>query len=187
MNKRARQVIARLEEMPKQGASYDGKGRHGWRNPIRRDTGSLLQSFVMARNPDKILEIGTAYGLSACYLGTHLKGTLDTIEWDEETAKKAQDNLNEAGISATVHKGDAMQVIPLLAGKYQLVFFDANKDGYFEQFKLLQMYDLLDNNCLLLADNVIDRKRECKDFLLLMQKYEPIVIPTECGLLVARV
>ena len=27
------QVITRLEAMPKQGASYDQKGRHGWRNP----------------------------------------------------------------------------------------------------------------------------------------------------------
>lgn len=181
-------VIARLEAMPKQGASYDQKGRHGWRNPIRADTGALLQSFVMARNPKRILEIGTAHGLSACYLGTHLKdGSLDTIEWDEETATEAQANLDEAGINAKVYSGNALEVIPTLPGTYQLVFLDANKDGYLEQFQLLRQHDLLDENCLILADNVIDREKECANFLEFMQQFSPVIIPTECGLLVARI
>lgn len=184
---KTQKVISRLEEMPKQGVSYDQKGRHGWRNPIRADTGQLLQSFVMARNPDKILEIGTAHGLSACYLGTHLKGTLDTIEWDEETAKEAQANLDEAGIVAKVYNGDAIKIIPTLEGKYQLVFLDANKDGYLEQFQLLQTHGLLAQDCLILADNVIDRKKECQNFLDFIQKFSPATIPTECGLLVVRV
>lgn len=182
-----KQVIARLEEMPKQGVSYDQKGRHGWRNPIRADTGSLLQSFVMARNPERILEIGTAHGLSACYLGTHLKGTLDTIEWDEETANEAKINLIEAGIKARVYNGDALRIIPTLEGQYQLVFLDANKDGYLEQFQLLQAHNLLAENCLVLADNVIDRQKECQNFLDWMVRYNSVVIPTECGLLVACV
>lgn len=181
-------VIERLEQMPKQGESYDQKGRHGWRNPIRSDTGPLLQSYVIAQNPKKILEIGTAHGLSACYLGTHLNGgSIDTIEWDEETAKEAQRNLNEAGIKALVYIGDALQIIPRLQGPYQMVFLDANKDGYLEQIKLLKSSGLLSGNCLVLADNVIDRQKECQDFLDFMEKYNPITIPTECGLLVARV
>jgi len=180
------EVITRLEEMPKQGASYDEKGRHGWRNPIRTDTGSLLTNLVRIKQPLLILEIGTAYGLSTCYLG---QGKPDarivTIEWDEEVAKEAQANLNVAGLYARVMHGDAMEVIRKVPGQFDVVFFDANKDGYLEQFMLLQERRLLAPKCLILADNVIDRQKECQDFLDHMKRYDAVIVPTECGLLVA--
>jgi predicted O-methyltransferase YrrM len=90
-------VIDRLEAMSKQGESYDEKGRHGWRNPIRADTGPLLEALVLANNPKFILEIGTAFGLSGCYLARRLddKGKIVSIEWDKKTASEAQANFNE--------------------------------------------------------------------------------------------
>ena len=62
-------VIEMLEEMSKQGESYaNAEGRHGWRNPIRSDTGPLLRKEVSDRNAMRMLEVGTAHGLSALYL-----------------------------------------------------------------------------------------------------------------------
>lgn len=184
------QVIARLEAMPKQGESYDHKGRHGWANPIRQDTGALLEALTLARGPKRVLEIGTAYGLSGCYIAKNLgKGQMVSIEWDEVRAKEAQTNFNEAGLPVTVYHGDAMQIIKQLAlfRPFDMAFLDANKDGYLEQIQLLQKLNLLADNCLIVADNVIDRRVECQNFLDWMQAYPHIVLKTECGLLVGVV
>lgn len=183
-------VIERLEAMPKQGESYDHKGRHGWANPIRQDTGPLLEALVLARKPRRILEIGTAHGLSGCYMARRLPegGEMISIEWDETRAAEAQANFDEAGLPVKVINGDAMKLIPTLSGQFDLVFMDANKDGYAEQFQALMDLGLLNpTNCTIVADNVIDRKVECQQFLADMTAYPHIVLNTECGLLVATV
>lgn len=185
ITQKTKSVINRLEVMPKQGQSYDEKGRHGWRNPIRGDTGFLLRSLVIASKAKRILEIGTAHGLSGCYLAS-LGGELHTIEWDEKTAEEAQNNLNEAGLLAKVYNGNALEIIPTLQGKFDLVFLDANKDGYLEQVLLCKKKGLLSKNAVIVADNVIDRKEEMADFLAFMADKSEIV-PTECGLLVGIV
>jgi len=180
-------VIERLEAMPKQGESYDHKGRHGWANPIRQDTGPLLEALVIARQPKRILEIGTAHGLSGCYLARRLKGEMVTIEWDERRALEAQGNFDEASLPVKVLSGDAMKIIPTLTGKFDFVFMDANKDGYAEQLRALLDHDLLAPNCTVVADNVIDRQKECQNFLDAMVVFPHLIVPTECGLLVGNI
>lgn len=183
-------VVARLEAMPKQGESYDHKGRHGWANPIRSDTGALLRALVKSRYPSCILEIGTAHGLSGCYLARELppQGVMYSIEWDEDRAKEAQANFDEAGLSVKVLCGDAMQVIDTLPDlKFGVVFLDANKDGYLEQTIKLKNQGRLAEGCIIIADNVTDRESELADFLAWAKEYDAVTIPTECGLLVVRI
>lgn len=184
-------VIDRLEVMPKKGESYDEKGRHGWRNPIREDTGPILRALVLAKQPRRVLEIGTAYGLSLCHIAINAPESCKfvTIEWDSETAVQANINLDEAGLASRseVLCGDAVQIIKSeLGGWFDFVFLDANKDGYLEQFKLLQERGALGQGCLVVADNVIDRQTECQNFLDYMSQYNPEILQTECGLLVAH-
>lgn len=183
----AQAVIDRLERMSKQGESYDAKGRHGWRNPIRRDTGPLLEALVIANQPDWVLEIGTAHGLSGCYIGRNLPrtGRMVSIEWDQATAQEAQANFNEAGLSVEVRSGDAMKLIPNLGiHQFNMVFLDGNKDGYLEQIQALIKGKFLAPACLIVADNVIDRQAECQNFLDFMKDYRHMIVHTECGLLV---
>lgn len=181
-------VIDRLEQMPKQGVSYDDKGRHGWRNPVRGDTGPLLRDLVAAEKPNRILELGTAHGLSACYIGQgNPTARLVTIEWDEATARQAQANLVEAGLSARVMCGDIMKILEGMTGQFDMVFLDANKDGYYEQILKLQERRLLAKGCLIVADNVIDRMTECQNFLIYMHQHPHVIIKTEVGLLVGRI
>ncbi len=190
MNMKLEKVIARLEEMPKQGASYDHKGRHGWANPIRQDTGPLLEAIVLSHHkPKKVLEIGTAHGLSGCYISRWLPegSSMVSIEWDETRATEAQANFNEAGLNVQVKNGDAMAIIPTLEGPFDIVFMDANKDGYLEQIELLKSLGMLSEGCAIIADNVIDRQKECQNFLDWMTQYPHIILKTECGLLVGRV
>ena len=129
------ELIEALELFSKQGESYaDENGRHGWRNPIRADTGALLRSFVLALQPQRVLEIGTAHGLSALYLSSgwhHTEGVrLDTIEFDAEVAAAAQARMDSVGAPVRVLSGDASVVIPSLHDHYEVVFFDAQKSLY---------------------------------------------------------
>lgn len=190
MNETVRNIINELEKMSKQGEAYDNLGEHGWRNPVRADTGFILHSLILARNPNYVLEIGTAYGLSGCYIASALKprAMMVTIEFDPEVAQQAQKLFSEAHLPVTVLPGDAIQVIDSIEERkvFDCVFLDANKDGYLKQIKRLQDRGLLAYNCLVIADNVIDRKDEMQDFLTWMKQYPHITIPTECGLLVGR-
>ena len=193
-NKRIQTVIDRLEAMPKQGERYDGGTEKARRNPIRADTGWLLYSYMLASKPFYALEIGTAFGLSTCYLGAGLRNSgamIHTIEFDPEVAKTAQANLDEAGINAKVWSGDALKVIPCMKGKlvakFGLVFLDADKASYLRYYRALVENNLLMPNVVILADNVLDRASEVKDFMAFMQDYPHTVIPTECGLLVASI
>lgn len=186
-SEKAQEVIDRLEAMSKQGESYDGKGRHGWRNPIRQDTGPLLEALTIAHAPKRVLEIGTAHGLSGCYIARRLRSRakMVSVEWDKATAREAQANFDEAMLPVEVICGDVMEVIDLFLEPFDMVFMDANKDGYLEQVQKLIKLKLLAENCLIVADNVIDRQKECQDFIDYMQRYWHMIVPTQCGLLVS--
>ena len=192
LNKEVLEEINHLEGFSKSGESYTNtNGSYGWRNPIREDTGKILQSLVIAKSPKSILEIGTAHGLSALYLYLGISKTeefiFDTIEFDPLVANDTQERFDKLNIPIKVLSGEAMEVISKLETNYDLVFFDAQKSHYFKQLNLLIERGLIGKNTLLLADNVIDRQDECADFLnwFKSNKIKHTIIPTECGLLVA--
>jgi predicted O-methyltransferase YrrM len=191
MTERVRREIELLESYNKQGESYsDGRGRYGWRNPIRGDTGGLLQALVVAADPSRILEIGTAHGLSALYLisGARSGTTMDTIEFDADVAVETQQRMDACNMPVNVCCGEALEVIEGLEGRYDLVFFDAQKNQYKPQLEKLLERGLAGSGTLLLADNVIDRAEECADFLrwFIDRDIPHHIIGTECGLLVAK-
>ncbi len=188
--------IAQLESMSKQGESYaNASGRYGWRNPIRADTGPLLSERVARRSPRRILEVGTAHGLSALHLMNGVDWAeggvaMDTIEFHEEVARGAQQRFVDLGLPVHVHCGEAMDVIQnQLSGPYDLVFLDAQKSHYGKQLRALMDLGLLSPDCVLLADNVIDRRVECTDLMetLQMRGIPFCILPTQCGLLQARI
>ncbi|MDQ8168348.1 MAG: hypothetical protein P3C09_11370 [Gemmatimonadota bacterium] len=191
MTERVRREIDLLESFSKQGESYsDSTGRYGWRNPIREDTGGLLQALVVTADPARMLEIGTAHGLSGLYLisGARAGTTLDTIEFDVAVAAATQQRMRDCQVPVTVRCGEALTVIDGLAGRYDLVFFDAQKNQYQSQLERLLARGLVGPGTVLLADNVIDRAEECADFLrwFIDREIPHHIIQTECGLLVAK-
>ena len=57
-NKMIENEIEKLEELSKKGERYTNNyGSFGWRNPIRKDTGRIIQSLVISANPKAILEV----------------------------------------------------------------------------------------------------------------------------------
>ena len=186
-------AIRELETYNKQGESYtDATGRYGWRNPIRADTGDLLRILTIAANPLRVLEIGAGHGLSTLYLASGLASHetchIDTIEFDPGVAESTQQRMNDCMAPVRVHTGDALDVIRTLNGRYDLIFFDAQKDKYHDHLKALIDRQLAGPGSIILADNVTDRRTECQPFLdwFAAEGINHYVLPTECGLLVAR-
>jgi len=93
--------------------------------------GKMLALFARMVGARRILEIGTLGGYSSIWMARALPdgGTLATIEFDPHHAAVARDNIARAGLSdrVTVHVGAALEVLPTLAGPFDLIFIDADK------------------------------------------------------------
>ncbi|MFA0749721.1 MAG: hypothetical protein SLRJCFUN_000124 [Candidatus Fervidibacter sp.] len=97
---------------------------------VPRSDGEFLRWLVVATQRKRALEIGTANGYSAIWLGLGLEATggqLTTIEIQPELVREAQANLKRAGLLGrvvTVVEGDALKVVPKLEGKFDFAFVD---------------------------------------------------------------
>jgi predicted O-methyltransferase YrrM len=92
----------------------------------------LLAESIAAKNA---VEIGTSNGISAIWLCQALRktgGTLITHEIDPQRAALARENFARAGVAdlVTVVEGDAHAKVSELKGPIDLVFIDADKEGY---------------------------------------------------------
>ncbi|HEV3232242.1 MAG TPA: O-methyltransferase [Candidatus Dormibacteraeota bacterium] len=96
--------------------SFEQVALHGW-----------LCRLVGAR---RILEVGTYFGLSAAGFALAAPDCrVDTVELEAEHAEIARGWLREAGVAerVTVHLGPALEVLPGLAGPYDVCFLDGDK------------------------------------------------------------
>ena len=120
------------------------------------DTKQLLYETVRAKQPMRILEIGTAIGYSGIVmLSASERATLNTIELNEQTAAIAKDNFKQFGMSSRVNifVGDARVIVPQLTGCYDFIFLDGPKGQYETFFPYL--HALLEVGGTLVCDNVL--------------------------------
>jgi caffeoyl-CoA O-methyltransferase len=135
---------------------------------VSEEDGRFMRVLVMANGSKRALEIGSAYGYSAIWIGLGLRNTgghLTTIEYDAPRAKAAADNIRRAGLSdiVTVVPGDAFKEVPKVAGTFDFVFLDAWKPDYKKFFDLV--FPRLAPRGLFLAHNVVNKQSEMRDFL----------------------
>lgn len=135
---------------------------------VSEEDGRFMRVLVIANGSKRALEIGSAYGYSAIWIGLGLRqtgGHLTTIEYDAARAKAAADNIRRAGLSdtVTVVPGDAFKEIPKVAGAFDFVFLDAWKPDYKKFFDLV--FPRLAPRGLFLAHNVVNKQSEMRDFL----------------------
>ncbi len=125
--------------------------------PVMSDaTKQLLYDTVAERQPERILEIGTAIGYSGIVmLSAASEATLNTIELSEQAANRARANFAEFGLDGRVNifVGDAREIVPLLTGKYDFIFMDGPKGQYETFFPYLT--ELLTVGGTLVCDNVL--------------------------------
>jgi caffeoyl-CoA O-methyltransferase len=119
--------------------------------------GRFLSFISKMVRPQCILEIGTFTGYSALCLAEGLapKGTLHTIEYNDELQPIIDKYICMAAMQnvITVHFGKALQVLPTLAIKPDLVFIDADKPNYINY--LNAVLPMLTDKAIILVDNVL--------------------------------
>jgi predicted O-methyltransferase YrrM len=156
---KASQVLRRLEKMAdKQFVPSIG--------PIK---GKIITGIIQKYKPRNILEVGTLYGYSAILMADTLNGAngkVITIEIDKPIADIARRNIADAGLADKIDVivGNALDVIPRLNSKFDLLFLDAAKNEYLKYLELAQKRNLKEGS-IIVADNVEISKSEMQDYL----------------------
>jgi predicted O-methyltransferase YrrM len=160
----------------------------------------MISSFIQ---PEAILEIGTFTGYATINLAMGLKneGKIHTIDSNAESVEIGKQYFAEAGLDDKIisHIGNALQVIPLLDTKFDLIFIDADKENYLNYYHLV--FDKLKAGGVILADNAFwdgkvleaataDREalgiKEFNDFVQSDERVENVLIPIRDGLMMVR-
>lgn len=117
----------------------------------------FLEQLVQIKNPKRALELGTAIGYSTIRIARNLKGKsiIHTIEKSSDNIIAAKDFIAKSGISGKIKllEGDALNVMPQLKKKYDLIFLDADKEDYKRLFDYSLV--LLRRGGLLIVDNLL--------------------------------
>ena len=133
---------------------------------IMDDTLEVIENIMKEIRPTAILEIGTAVGYSAICFSKFLEkgGFIDTIERDEERIKEAKENIKivEEGKTINILEGDAVEILPTINKKYDMVFIDAAKGKY--PFFLGQALRLIKDDGIIFADNILYKGYVMSDY-----------------------
>jgi caffeoyl-CoA O-methyltransferase len=119
--------------------------------------GRLLSMLSKMIRPKRVLEIGTYTGYSAlCFLeGLQESGKIITIDLNEELEDFTKSFFEKVDVKKQIdfRIGDALEIIPKLNDKFDLVFIDADKHNYCKYYDLI--FDKLNSGAYVLADNVL--------------------------------
>ena len=133
---------------------------------IMDETLEVIENIMKEIRPSAILEIGTAVGYSAICFSKFLEkgGFIDTIERDEERIRQAKENIKiiEKGKKINILEGDAIEILPTIDKKYDMVFIDAAKGKY--PFFLEQALRLIKDNGIIFADNILYKGYVMSDY-----------------------
>ena len=133
---------------------------------IMDDTLEVIENYLKENKPYKILEIGTAVGYSAiCFTEILAEdGQIDTIERDSERVKEAKENIKKAEVEnkINIYEGDAVEILPTLKNKYDVIFIDAAKGKY--PFFLKEALRMLNTNGIIFADNILYKGYVMSDY-----------------------
>lgn len=133
---------------------------------IMDDTLEKIYETIGNRKLDRILEIGTAQGYSAICFSKLLdeNGIIDTIERSEENIAEAKKNIKAMKLENKINilEGDAVEILPTLNEKYDMIFIDAAKGKY--PFFLEQALRLTSKGAIIFADNILYKGYVLSDY-----------------------
>ena len=119
--------------------------------------GRVLSMLSKLIRPKHILEIGTFTGYATLCLAEGLaeEGTVDTIDNNEELYDFQKKYFDRSAWKEQIfqHLGDALEIIPTLNKKFDLVFIDADKQNYPNYFNLIM--PMMNKGGVILSDNVL--------------------------------
>ena len=133
---------------------------------IMDDTLEVVGDLLNKIKPKFILEIGTAVGYSAMCFSKYISenGYIDTIEREHERVEEAKKNIELVGILDKINiiEGDAVEILPTINKKYDVVFIDAAKGKY--PIFLKEALRLINKNGYIIADNVLYKVYVISDY-----------------------
>jgi predicted O-methyltransferase YrrM len=186
MTSAAERVLTRLAEADAAQRAAGLPSSQRTRN-VDRTTGHFLNLVARSTSARAILEIGSSNGLSTIWLALAVQanggGSVIGTEVIETRAADANANLAEAGLAGIGRAlpGDARATIQTLAGPFDLVFIDAEKDDYVDHF--LACFDLIRPGGLILADNVISHDLSAYQAMLRTRSdVETVTLPVDRGI-----
>lgn len=167
--------------------------------------GRVLAMISKLIQPKIILEIGTYTGYSALCLAEGLvpEGKLFTIDRNEELEDFSKKYFQKSPYKNQIHQltGNALDIIPTINEKFDLVFIDADKSNYANYFHLI--IEKMNPGGIILSDNVLwsgkvvaPVKANDKDTMALLKynellasdtRIETILLPIRDGLSISRV
>ena len=167
--------------------------------------GRVLSMLSKLIRPLHILEIGTYTGYSALCLceGMQENGILHTIDIKEELVDFQRKYFDKSswGNQIVQHLGEAINIIPKLDVKFDLVFIDADKENYIHYFELI--VPKMNKGGIILSDNVLWSGKVLEplqpndvstkillEYNLLLKndsRVETVLLPIRDGLTVSRV
>jgi len=154
---------ARIVRVLKQMYSQrDGMWNVSW------EDGRLLRLLVEATGAKRVVEIGTSNGFSAIWFCLGLRSTgghLITHEIDPYRVSLAKRNFKLAAVDelVTIVEGDAHETVGQLRGPIDILFLDADKQGYLDYLK--KLLPLVRPGGLIIAHNTSDLGSQMQDYL----------------------
>jgi len=124
---------------------------------VDADNGRMLRLLAETAGAKNVVEIGTSTGYSGLWICLALQNTggrLKTFEIDPARAEQARKHFEQAGVVGLVEVvvGDAHENVKRLKDPIDLLFLDADKEGYASYLQAL--LPLVRPGGLIAADNV---------------------------------
>ena len=167
--------------------------------------GRILSMISKLVHPKNILEIGTYTGYSALCMaeGMQENGTLHTIDKNEELFDFQKKYFDKSDYKSQIKQylGNALDIIPTIDAKFDLVFIDADKSNYSNYFHTI--INKMNKGGVILSDNVLwsgkvieEIKSKDLDTPALIEynklmkedpRIETVLLPVRDGLTISRV
>jgi caffeoyl-CoA O-methyltransferase len=162
---------------------------------------SMLSHMIAPKN---ILEIGTYTGYSAICLAEGLQGggKLFTMDINHELEAMTRSYIQKAGMEEIIdfRIGNALEIIPEIDARFDLVFIDADKNNYINYYNMV--FDKVNIGGYIIADNVLwsgkvlepdssldEDTKTLKEYNQLIhndKRVENVLFPIRDGLMIAR-
>jgi len=152
---RERADAARMAELGPAGFAI----RDEFLLPVGPEVGAFLHALILARRPQRILELGTSYGYSTLFLADAARqvgARVVTMELADYKQAFAREQLADAGLGDVVdfRLGDAVAMLAADPGPFDFVLLDIWKELYLPCFELF--YPRLSEEGVICADNMIE-------------------------------